>query len=259
MTPPPVDVEGLAAKLAAAASERRAIPMLSSELPELGVEDAYAIQERLIAGQLGAGDSLVGYKLGLVSRAKQEAMGVSEPLWGRLTESMLMAEMEPLDTATLIHPRVEPEIAFLLGRDLEAVGASVPSVIAATEVVLPALEVLDSRYEDFRFTLPDVIADNASAARIILGGRCLPPDRLDLQLEGMVLRRNGEVTHTAAGAAIGGHPAEMVAWLARQAGGIPAGSVVLSGGLTAPVELEPGTVVSAEFATLGTISIGCGS
>jgi 2-oxo-3-hexenedioate decarboxylase len=174
-------------------------------------------------------------------------MGVSEPLWARLTETMLMAEDEPLDTAALIHPRVEPEIAFLLGRDLDPVGASVATVIAATESVFPALEVLDSRYEDFRFTLPDVIADNASAARIILGGRCLPPDRLDLQLEGMVLRRNGEVTHTAAGAAIGGHPA----------GGIPAGSVVLSGGLTAPVELKPGTAVSAEFTTLGTISIRC--
>jgi 2-oxo-3-hexenedioate decarboxylase len=231
--------------------------MLTSELPELGVQDAYAIQERLIDDQLAAGDTLVGYKLGLVSRAKQEAMGVSEPLWARLTESMLMDEEAPLDTGALIHPRVESEIAFLLGRDLDPVGASVATVIAATEAVMPALEVLDSRYEDFRFTLPDVIADNASAARIILGGRCLPPDRLDLQLEGMVLRRNGEVTHTAAGAAIGGHPAAVVAWLARQAGGIPAGSVVLSGGLTAPVELKPGTAVSAEFTTLGTISIGC--
>lgn len=259
MTAPRVDVEGLAARLAAAIADRRAIPMLTAELPDLGLDEAYAIQERLVAGQLAAGDSPIGYKLGLVSRAKQEAMGVSEPLWGRLTDAMQIAEGEPLDTADLIHPRIEPEIAFLLGRDLDAEGASVATAIAATEAVMPALEVLDSRYEDFRFTLPDVIADNASAARIVLGGRCLPPDRLDLQLEGMVLRRDGEVVHTAAGAAIGGHPASVVAWLARQVGGIPAGSIVLSGGLTAPVGLGPGTGVTAEFTTLGSISLGCAS
>ncbi|HEY2717204.1 MAG TPA: fumarylacetoacetate hydrolase family protein, partial [Solirubrobacterales bacterium] len=245
--------------LAAAAAERRPIPMLSAELPELSVADAYEVQAALVARQLERGDTRIGYKLGLVSRAKQEAMGVAAPLWGRLTDSMLLAEDVPLDTSALIHPRVEPEIAFLLGSDLPAVGASVATVLAATAAVLPALEVLDSRYEEFRFTLPDVIADNASAARIVLGGRSLDPAALDLQLEGMALRRDGTVVHTAAGAAIGGHPAAVVAWLAREVGGLEAGSVILSGGLTAPVELGPGTVVSAEFANLGTVTLGCGS
>ena len=106
--------------------------------------------------------------------------------------------------------------------------------------VFPALEVLDSRFDDFSFTLPDVVADNGSAARIVFGGDARPSSEVDLQREGMVLRRNGEVVYTAAGAAIAGHPAAAVAWLARAAGELPAGSVVLSGGLTAPVVLAPG-------------------
>ena len=152
---------------------------------------------------------------------------------------------------------MEPEIAFLLGDDVDGATASVPTVLAATEVLFPALEVLDSRYEGFRFTLPDVVADNASAARVVLGGRLLPVAALDPQLEGMVLRAGGEVVDTAAGAAVSGHPAAAVAWLARAAGHLPAGSVVLSGGLTAPVPLAPGLVVSAEYTHLGSVTLRC--
>lgn len=259
MTAPvtPADAEPLAEQLAAATAERRAIPMLTAAAPALTVADAYAIQQAGIDARVAAGDRVIGYKLGLVSRAKQEAMGVAEPLWGWLTEQMLHAEEEPLDTGALIHPRVEPELAFLLAHDVPAEGASVPAVLAATRGVFPALEILDSRYEDFRFTLPDVIADNASASRIVLGGRCLPPEQLDLQLEGMVLRCDGQVVDTAAGAAVAGHPAAAVAWLARVAGGLPAGSIVLSGGLTAPVPLRPGSVVTASYTTLGSVTLGC--
>lgn len=252
-----VNAAALAAELAAAERERRAIAQLSAREPGLDVATAYEVQRLGFEARLAAGDTAIGFKLGLTSRVKQEAMGVGEPLWGRLSAGMLHAEAVPFEVAAFIHPRVEPEIAFLLGRDVEAQTASVPTVLAATDGVFPALEILDSRYEDFRFTLADVIADNASASRIVLGGRLLAPGALDCRLEGMVLLAGGEVVHTAAGAAVSGHPAAAVAWLARVAGGLPAGSVILSGGLTVPVPLAAGLAVTAEYTHLGSVSLRC--
>jgi 2-oxo-3-hexenedioate decarboxylase len=253
-----VDPAALAAELGAAERERRAIGQFSEREPGLDVAAAYEVQRLGFEARLAGGDRQLGFKLGLTSRAKQEAMGVAEPLWGRLSAGMLHEEDARFDVGAFIHPRVESEIAFLLGRDVDGSTASVPSVLAATEGIFPALEILDSRYEDFRFTLADVVADNASASRIVLGGRMLPPAALDCRLEGMVLWAGGEVAHTAAGAAVSGHPAAAVAWLARVAGGIPAGSIVLSGGLTAPVPLAPGLVVSADYTNLGSVTLRCG-
>jgi len=252
-----VDILALADELHAAEAERRSIPQLSATHPELDLAGAYAVQRHNVERRLAQGDTAIGFKLGLTSRAKQVAMGVAAPLWGRLTAGLLHAEEEPLDVDALIHPRVESEIAFLLGRDVDGATATTATVLAATEGLFPALEILDSRYDDFRFTLADVVADNASAAGVICGGRLLSPSAVDCQLEGMVLRRDGEVVDTAAGAAVSGHPAAAVAWLAREAGGLPAGSIVLSGGLTAPVPLEPGIVVSAEFTHLGAVGLRC--
>lgn len=247
--------EQLADLLDEAARRRLAIPQLVEVHPDLDLETAYAVQRIGFERLLATGDRFLGYKLGLTSRVKQEAMGVAEPLWGRLATSMLMEENQPLSLAGLIHPRVEPEIVFLLGRDVDGPGVTVAEVLAATESIAAGLEVIDSRYRDFKFTLPDVVADNASAARVLVGGRPMSPDRLDVRLEGMVLRSDGEVVHTAAGAAVSGHPAAAVAWLANSLGRLEAGSVVFSGGLTAPVPLAPGLVVSAEFANLGTVSL----
>lgn len=252
-----MDIDALTEALAAAERDRTPIPQLTERHPDLDSETAYEIQRRGHERRLAAGDTQLGYKLGLTSRAKQVAMGVSEPLWGRLTAGMLLDEEEPLDVAGLIHPRVEPEIAFLLGRDLPGEGATTASVLAATEGVFPALEVLDSRYEGFKFTLSDVVADNASAARVVVGGRLASPHAHDWQLEGMVLRQDGHVRDTAAGAAVSGHPAAAVAWLAQRAGKLPAGSIILSGGLTAPVSLEAGMGVTAEYANLGTVTLHC--
>ncbi|MHB1810040.1 MAG: 2-keto-4-pentenoate hydratase [Solirubrobacteraceae bacterium] len=253
-----IDVEALARRLAGAASDRRPIPMLSAAEPGLDNDAAYRVQRALVDLRVKAGAKLLGAKLGLVSRAKQEAMGVAEPVWGWLTDDMLHEEDAPLALSELIHPRAEPEIAFLLGQDVPA-DATAPVVLAATAGVFAAIEVLDSRYEDFKFTAADVIADNTSAARIVLGGRLVPVQGLDLQLEGMVLRVDGEVLDTAAGAAIAGSPAAAVAWLARQAGGLSAKSIVLSGGLTAAVPLRPSSVLSAEFANIGRVCLRCGA
>lgn len=252
-----VDTQALADRLDAAERERRTIAMLTATEPGLDLAAAYEVQRVNHERRLAAGEIEVGYKLGLVSRAKQLAMGVEAPLWGRLTNALIWDEDKPLDVSALIHPRVEPELVFVLGEAVDGATATIASVLSATRGVCAGLELLDSRYEQFRFTLPDVIADNASAAGFVLGGRLLAPEQLDTQLEGMVLRVNGEVVDTAAGAAVCGHPAQAVAWLAREVGSLPAGAIVLTGGLTAPVSLAPGDTVTASFTTVGSVSLRC--
>ena len=252
-----IDASSIAADLAVAERERKAIAPFTDAHPDLDLDTAYAAQREVVRAKVDAGQRIVGAKLGLTSRAKQQAMGVDAPLHGWVTSGMLAPFGEPVDVDRLIHPRVEPEIAFLLARDVEA-PATVSSVLAATEVVFAAIDVLDSRYENFRFTLPDVVADNASAAFFLLGPVSLPPsDLVDLRLLGCVLRLAGEVVATAAGAAVMGHPAASVAWLANRLGergdGLRAGWLVFSGGLTAPVPLVAGRAVTAEFDGLGTV------
>jgi len=256
-----MDAHEIAARLAEAEAARKEIPQFTDLDPELDVETAYAAQWEFVQLKLSAGEQLAGAKLGLTSRAKQEAMGLAEPLYGWITSGMVTPYGEPVDRSRLIHPRVEPEIAFLLGRDITA-PATVTSVLAATELVFAAVDILDSRYRDFRFALPDVVADNASAGGVILGPQARRPDELvDLRLLGCVFRTGGEVTATAAGAATMGHPAAAVAWLANRLGArghyLRAGWLVLSGGLTAPVPLEPGTAVTAEFDGLGSVEVFC--
>jgi 2-oxo-3-hexenedioate decarboxylase len=250
-------VERFASQLDEAVRERATIELFTAQAAGFDVAAAYEVQRVCYERRIAAGDTPLGYKLGLTSRAKQEAMGVAEPLWGRLTARMLLAEEEPLELATLIHPRAEPELAFLIAREIDGATATTASVLAATEAVFPALEILDSRYENFKFTLPDVIADNASAARVVVGGRALSAYACDWQLEGMVLRHDGAVVETAAGAAVSGHPAAAVAWLASQVGSVPAGAIVLSGGLTAPVTLDVGSTVTAQFTNLGSVTLRC--
>jgi len=249
----------LAEELSTAENERKALQPFSDAHPDLDVDLAYAAQWAGIQARLDAGETLVGAKLGLTSRVKQQVMNVDSALYGWVTSSMLAPFGEPVDLARYIHPRVEPQIAFLLERDLTA-PATVTSVLAATESVFAAIDVLDSRYENFRFTLPDVIADNASAGSFLIGPKAVSPaDLIDLALIGCVLRVNGEVTATAAGAATMGHPAAAVAWLVNRLAGqgqqLKAGMVVFSGGLTEPVTLQPGQSVTAELDALGTIEV----
>jgi 2-oxo-3-hexenedioate decarboxylase len=256
-----IEAKDMASQLLAAEEARIAISPFSDNHSDIDIDTAYAAQWAFVQSKLDAGEQLTGAKLGLTSRAKQEAMNVAEPLYGWITSGMIIEYGGPVDRSSLIHPRAEPEIAFLLGRDVSA-PATVTSVLAATEAVFGAVDILDSRYHDFRFTLPDVIADNASGGRIVLGPQARRPDELvDLRLLGCVLRTGGEVVATAAGAAVSGHPAAAVAWLANRLGSqgksLRAGLLVLSGGLTAPVPLEPGTAITAEFDGLGSVEVYC--
>lgn len=252
------DVRTWAARLDDAATARQPITPLSAE----GLTDvaaAYEVQSALVKHRLARGDRLVGGKLGLTSRAKQIAMGVDKPLHGMVTSGMLRPSGTRLSLPELIHPRVEPEIAFVLGDGLEGPDVTVSDVLAATRCVCPALDVIDSRYEGFSFTHLDAIADNASSAAFALGDDLVAPPG-DLVLTGCVLEVDGQVVESAAGAAVMGNPAAAVAFLANQlafAGRrLEPGWVVLSGGLTAPVPLRPGTTVTATVRGLGSVTLG---
>jgi 2-oxo-3-hexenedioate decarboxylase len=254
-----IDPSQIARALASAGRDRRALSPFTDEHPELDEATAYDAQWAGIDARLDAGERLVGAKLGLTSRIKQQVMKVDTPLYGWVTGDMLLPYGEPVELTRFIQPRVEPEIAFLLARDV-ATPATVTGVLAATEAVFAAVDVLDSRYDNFRFRLPDVIADNASAGAFLLGPAAAPPTDLgDLRLLGCVLRVNGDVVATAAGAATMGHPAAAVAWLANRLAAreqrLRAGMLVFSGGLTEPVALGLGMSVTAEVEGLGTIEV----
>lgn len=231
---------------------------ITEQWPDLDLDTAYAIQDEMVCRRVESeGETIVGVKLGLTSRAKQRRMNVDSPLTAWLTDAMALPAGAPVPVEELIHPRVEPEIVFVLGRRLTGPGVTAATALAAVERVYAGLEVIDSRYTDFRFTLPDVVADNASAARFILGGVGLPPEELDLALEACLLEVDGRVVDTATGAAVQGHPAEALALaansLARRQVALEPGWIVMTGGMTDAVPLRPGTRVAAHFTHLGSV------
>src|SRR5215207_3293853 len=188
-----ISADQIAGTLLEAERSHKGIAQFSEEHPDIPVDTAYAAQKAFVQAKLDAGETFVGWKLGLTSRNKQQAMGLSAPLYGRVTSGMLATYGEPVRLDRFIHPRVESEIAFLLARDITG-PATIASVLAATEVVFAAVDVLDSRYESFKFTLSDVVADTASAAGFYLGPIARRPSELpDLSLLGAVVRVDGEV------------------------------------------------------------------
>lgn len=254
-----ITAQEIADTLIEAERGRKGIAQFSDNHPDIPVETAYAAQKAFVQSKLDAGETFVGWKLGLTSRNKQRAMGLDAPLYGRVTSGMISTHGDPVALDRFIHPRVESEIAFLLARDIAA-PATITSVLAATEVVFGAVDVLDSRYDSFQFTLSDVVADNASAGAFYLGPIARrPEDLVDLRLLGCVVRVDGEVAMTATGAAVMGHPAASVAFLANQLAAegeiLRAGQIVFSGGVTAPVPVVAGGSVTFEFDGLGAIEV----
>ena len=251
-----MDTRALADRLTSARTSVTAIPQLSADVPDLDLPTAYDVQKLLREGR---GD-LVGWKLGVTSRAKQQQVGIDAPIYGFLATDHVLDLGEPLATAEHINPRCEPEIVFVMGRDLSGAQVTATEVLAATAGVAVGIEVLDSRYTDYRFTMPDVVADNASAGRYVVGSP-VPLDGMDLRLVGVVLEHNGHVVATASGAASLGHPAAAVAWLVRSLAGsdegLRAGDVVLSGGLTAAVPVSAGDVVVATVDRIGSVELAC--
>lgn len=252
----------LAARLIEAEARREAIEALTATGGPIDAAMAYQVQDAVVAGRMRQhGSVMVGAKLGLTSAAKQRQMNVDEPLYGWITGDMAIDVGQPLRCGRYIQPRCEPEIAFVLGSDLAGTHVTASGVLAATAAVHPAVDVLDSRYAGYSFTLSDVIADNASGAGFVIGGQATDPAGIDLRLTGVTLEKNGDLVATAAGAAVLGHPAASVAWLVRalaaRGHGLTAGQVVLSGALTEAVPVAPGDVIVARFDRLGTIELAC--
>jgi 2-oxo-3-hexenedioate decarboxylase len=243
------DVHALAAALDEAARDVRAIPKLTGRTP-LDVATAYAVQRAGIERRRRRGERLAGVKMGFTSRAKMVQMGVDDVIWGLLTDGM--AAESAVDVSRLIHPRIEPEIAYLIGREVRS-AAEVESAVAGVAV---GFEVLDSRYEDFAFTLPDVIADNASAARFGVGAWHAPRD---LSNAGLLLEIDGRPVQTGSSAAILGDPARSLRAAARLALGagmtLEPGWIVLAGAATAAVPLPKDAHVRVVGAGLGAVEV----
>lgn len=245
--------------LVAAERDRSPVEPFTRRNPFLAIDTAYAVQALTVAARCGDGERVIGLKLGMTSKVKRDALGIREPVYGRLTSAMVLPAGTPLRLAELIHPRAEPEIAFLIGRAIPA-GTPAAGVLAAIEAVFPAIEVVDSRYAS-AFRLADSVADNAGAARVAIGARGRRLDQLpELPVLGCEFRFPGG-TDTAAGGAAMGDPAVALAWLAGALAArgeqLEAGSIVLSGGLTAAVPLHPGGYVRAEFDGLGAVGVQC--
>jgi 2-oxo-3-hexenedioate decarboxylase len=254
-----VDHSHWASYLQSAVDDRREVVGIEAQIGELSIEDAYLIQDALIGARVAAGDLLAGAKLGLTSVAKQEQMGVSEPAYGWVPRSSVYGATAEITIDELIHPRIEPEFVFLMGSDLEGPGCTAEDVLDATERVVGGIEVIDSRYEAFKFTLPDVIADNTSAARVAIGDRGVAPRDVDLRLTECEFIVDGTVTGRATGAALLGSPAECVALLvrhlARTGRGVQAGWLVMAG---APLDARPfgvGTFATASYSHFGDVTV----
>lgn len=258
----PPTLDQIAKQVAAAQAAPHTIPKLTDIHPALDIEDGYAVQDRLLAIWQRDGRELIGLKAGLTSKAKMAQMGVSVPSFGILMRDTLDPDGGMIATAPLIHPRVEAEIAFVMKDELSGPDVSIDDIYDATDFVQPAIEILDSRFEKFRFDLPSVIADNGSAARFVLGGRPRRPRDIDLRTIGMVLERNGEIVAMASSGAVLGHPAAaiqmLVAWLHSRDRRLAAGSIVLTGGATEAIAVAAGNAVCARFQDMGEISVRFG-
>ena len=252
-------IAGLAEHLDTCELQAHDTPKITDEHPGMDWDDAYAIQDEILRRKLARGARVIGLKAGLTSHAKMKQMGVDTPVFGFLVDTQSVAEGAEVKVKELIHPKVEPEIAFVLKRALKGPGCHIGAVLAATDFVLPGIEVIDSRYRDFKFDLKSVVADNTSAARFVVGGRAMRPEQVDMRTLGVVMEKNGEVVSIGAGAAVLGHPAAAVAALANHLGKrgqeIPAGSVILSGGVTEAVSVEAGDHVCLRIQHLGSVSL----
>jgi len=248
----------LAKILDEAALHAAPVAQLTVEHPRLTLQEAYEIQRASMARRAERGDGPVGMKMGLTSVAKMKQVGVHEPIYGHLTSEMKRGSGDVLRMSEQIHPRIEPEIAFLLGADLRG-PVTAAEALAAVEWVLPALEVIDSRYKAFQFTLQDVVADNASSTRFFLGERRRRPDDLDLGNLGMVMSIDGEVVETGSSAAILDHPARSLAALANMLAEdgefVRAGSIVLAGAATPAKHVAAGQRVALEVDGLGRVDV----
>lgn len=249
----------LADHLAKAEQTGAGVEPLTVLEPGLTIEEAYHIQLKTIERKVEAGAKIVGKKIGLTSLAMQKLLGVDQPDYGHLLDTMVVDNQGAIPFSRVLQPKVEAEIAFKLKRDLIGPRVTATDVLLATEYVVPALEIVDSRIKDWKIKLQDTIADNASSGLYVLGGNPVPVHEVDLAQIGMVFYKNGEIVNTGVGAAALGNPANCVAWLANKLFEfgivLKAGEIILSGALSAAVNAEPGDSFKARLAHLGEVSV----
>ncbi|MGG1599349.1 2-keto-4-pentenoate hydratase [Paenibacillus naphthalenovorans] len=238
------NVQTIAQSLYDAFENKQAISPITETYPSLTAEDAYQIQRELTKLHQQQGRQVIGNKIGLTSEGIQKQLHVYEPDFGVMFSDFAFEHGAEIDSKRMIYPRIEAEIAFLLDKDLRGPNVTAADVLAATKAVVPSFEIIDSRIKDWKIKISDTIADNGSHWGMVIGSQISTVERLDFRHVGLVLERDGKVLGTAAGAAVLGHPARSVAWLANKLSGwgeaLKAGSIVLSGSLTPAFDLLPG-------------------
>ncbi|MEU2003987.1 2-oxo-hept-4-ene-1,7-dioate hydratase [Rhodococcus sp. NPDC019627] len=260
----PEAIADTARRLYEAEKTRIPIRQLSLQYPEMTIDDAYAVQRALVDLKVADGLSVKGRKIGLTSRVMQRAVSISEPDYGAIFDDMFFDDGGTVPAARFIRPRIEVELAFILGEDLKGPGVTLYDVLSASKYVTPALEILDARVQmsdpetGHLRTIVDTIADNAADAGIVLGGRVVKPMDVDLRWVSALLLRNGSIEESGVAAAVLNHPGNGVAWLANRLAphGVPlrAGEVILAGSFTTPIFAEPGDTFVADYGPLGTVS-----
>ena len=259
------DVGRLAAELENAELTRQQVGHFSRRHPDMEISDSYAVQRAWMAIKKTKGRVPIGRKIGLTSRAMQRSSNITEPDYGLLLDDMLFEDGRDLPFDRFIEPRVEVELAFILNRRLEGAAVTLFDVLGATDYVVPAIEIIDARIQridpetgQMRSVL-DTISDNAANAGIVLGGRPVKPDALDLRWVGAIMHRNGSIEETGLAAAVLNHPANGVAWLARRLApygeGLDPGEIILAGSFTAPQHAGRGDSFHVDYGALGSISV----
>lgn len=252
------NVAELGDALLGAYASKQPIAPLTQGNPDLTVEDAYGVQQHQVAAWKAAGRVVVGYKVGLTSLAMQKQLGVDQPDFGFLFTDMVLDATKPISLDGYIQPRIEPEISFVLKDDLRGPGLTAADVSRAIDYAVISLEIIDSRIADWKITLADTIADNASSGALALGDGTIRLDQVDLAAVPVTLTRNGEVVGEGLGSAVLGHPIEGAVWLANMLGSLgqtlEAGSIIMAGSITAAVGIAPGDTVTASFGELGSLT-----
>lgn len=258
-------VASLARELDVAEASQTPVRQLSLRFPQMTIEDGYRIARAWVELKKAAGRRSIGRKIGLTSRAMQASAGITEPDYGTLLDDMAFEEGSEIPIDRFINPKVEVELAFILSRPLGGPDVTTRAVLAATEYVVPAVEIIDSRVQPIDAEtgsarkIQDTIADNAANAGIVLGGRPIRPDAIDLRWADAILSRNAVIEETGIAAGVLNHPARGVAWLANRLSQwgeeLQAGEILLGGSFTRPVPVSRGDVISADYGRLGSIAM----